>query len=193
MHRMRSRKLAGQKERAGMSDLCKWCDAPAHIKQGRIMLCAKHYRMSTMRSKAKSDGKYRPLYAELEALIPDPFECEGCGREMTWLRESGASVQVTLQHDRSGEIRLLCLGCNRRHAVHPGDSFYDIPDGHKWCAMCNQVLPHSEFARDRSRPIGLKGYCRQCSAKRHAKWRTENRDKYNQYQREYRSRKAQLA
>lgn len=143
---------------------------PSHIRQGRIMLCVVHYRMSSMRSRATRDGKSVPTISEIEALVPSPFRCEPCGRDMTWLREQGASIQVSLQHDRSGEVRLICLGCNTRHGAHPGDSFYRMPKGHKQCRSCKQVLPFSSFVVDRSRPIGLKGNCRTCCSTQWQRW-----------------------
>lgn len=150
---------------------CAWCAEPPHIRQGNTLLCQMHYRISSMRSRAKRDNKVAPTRAEIEALVPSPFVCAPCGREMTWLRTGGASAQATLQHDRSGSLRILCLGCNTRHAAHAGDSFYDIPADMKFCADCSQTKPRAEFCADRSRPIGLKAYCRPCSSSRNKKWR----------------------
>lgn len=169
---------------------CAWCDQPSHIKQGRIWLCRKHYRFSSMRSRAKRDGKQVPSRSELEGMVPTPFVCVGCSLPMTWGRENGASSQATLQHDRSGVLRIICLACNTRHAAHPDDTYYDIPSGYKRCAKCERVLPQERFSQDRSRPIGLKSSCRECSGSAHAKWRTENRDHYNAKQREGRARRA---
>ena len=101
---------------------CAWCEEPSHIRQGRIHLCAKHYRISSMRTRAARDGKFVPSVKSIEDAIPSPFVCAPCGREMHWLRLGKASTQVTLQHDRCGDTRLLCLGCNTRHAQHPGDT-----------------------------------------------------------------------
>lgn len=166
---------------------CAWCERPAHIKQGRINLCGVHYRLSSMRARARRDGKRVPSWRELVSLIPTPFVCAGCNRAMNWLRDYGASTQVTLQHDRSGAVRMLCLGCNTRHAHHPEDTFYDIPEGHKRCARCDTVKPVDDFSRDRSRPCGRKGHCKKCSHEQHTKWRLENREHYNAKQRENRA------
>ena len=154
-------------------DSCAWCQDAPHIKQGRIFLCAKHYRISSMRSRAKRDGKTVPTLAEVEAIIPSPFVCIGCDGVMSWVG-GPASKKATLQHDRSGRLRIICLGCNTRHAAHPGDTFYDIPAGHKFCPDCSEVLPLSNFARDRSRPIGRKSYCRPCASFRFKKWSSTN-------------------
>ena len=154
---------------------CKWCEKPPHIRQGRIMLCDVHYRISSMRSAAKRHGKACPSTGEIESLIPNPFVCIGCDREMHWLRGTGpVSQQATLQHDRNGEIKIICFGCNTRHASHPDDTFYEIPNGHKFCPDCREVKPQSNFSKDASRPIGLKSYCKPCSSKRHEKWRNKN-------------------
>lgn len=153
---------------------CAWCERPAHIRQGRIMLCAVHYRISSMRARAKRDGKIVPSRAEIEALVPTPFVCFGCDRAMNWLRSDGASTQVTLQHDRSGHLRLICLGCNTRHALHPGDTYYEIPAGHKRCFDCEQVKPFEEFPVARSRPIGRYSYCRPCTSIRFKKWSNQH-------------------
>ena len=149
---------------------CAWCERPSHIRQGRIRLCAMHYRISNMRSRARRDGKAVPTRQEIEALVPAPFVCVGCERPMSWLRANGASQQATLQHDRDGTLRLICLACNTRHAKHPDDSFYSIPKGHKRCPDCSQVLPLNSFAVDRSRPLGRVSYCRPCAAKRFKQW-----------------------
>jgi hypothetical protein len=149
---------------------CAWCERRSHIRQGRIWLCAAHYRISSMRTRASRDGKPVPTRQGIEALVPHPFVCGCCARGMTWLRESGASRQATLQHDRNGGLRIICLGCNTRHAMHPGDSFYDIPAGQKRCGGCDQVLPVDAFAVDRSRPIGRKGRCRACASADFKKW-----------------------
>lgn len=179
-----------EREDGGPAFACAWCDEPAHIKQGRIWLCQKHYRFSSMRSTAKRDGKEVPSRNSLEAMVPAPFVCGVCNREMNWLRDQGASTQATLQHDRSGEMRFLCHACNTRHAQHPGDSYYDLPEGSKRCAKCERILPHASFAKDRSRPLGLKSSCRECSGKAHAVWRRNNREYYNAKQRENRANRA---
>jgi hypothetical protein len=155
---------------------CAWCERPSHIRQGRLLLCAMHYRMSSMRTRAARDGKSVPAIEVLERLAADSMICAGCGRTMHWLRSDGASGQATLQHDRSGAIRLLCLGCNTRHAQHPGDSFYEMRPGTKLCHDCGRALPLMAFATDRSRPLGRKAHCRSCAAARNRAWRRSRAD-----------------
>ena len=169
---------------------CAWCDRSAHIRQGRILLCEVHYRLSSMRSTAKRAGKEAPTVKEMESLIPSPLVCGGCHRPMNWLQSQGASTQATFQHDRDGTLKIVCLSCNTKHACHPGDSFWSVPEGHKRCASCDRVLGAAAFSRDRSRPCGLKSSCKECSHSQHTQWRTENRDYYNGKQRENRARRA---
>lgn len=33
----------------------------------------------------------------------------------------------------------------------------------KTCPMCKRCLPLSEFAKNRSKPMGIDGYCRVCT------------------------------
>lgn len=167
---------------------CKWCDEWAVRKQGRIWLCAKHYRFQQMRVGAKRANKAVPSYEDLDEML---MSCAGCGVLMHWLVTDGPrSQQATLQHDRSGAMRLLCLGCNTRHAVHPRDEFYDVPAEHKRCPACHVVKPFSAFAVDRSRPIGLKSSCKECSRVQHRDWVARNREHVNARQREGRARRA---
>lgn len=88
-----------------------------------------HRRFNQMRGSAKSSGKYVPEISELRALAKRLFkmECPCCLQAMTWRRVKGISNVITLQHDRSGSIRLICFRCNVRHGSLPGDSFYDLP------------------------------------------------------------------
>lgn len=153
-----------------MSDQCAWCDEPKHVKQGRISLCAMHYRISSMRACARRNGKLVPTRQEIEWFALN-MSCFGCGKEMHWLAVDGRKDQATLQHDRDGTIRLLCLSCNVRHSHNPDDSFYELPKNHKHCPDCEKVLPYSSFCKDKSRPVGLKSYCRGCAKNRHKQWR----------------------
>lgn len=168
--------------------VCMWCDQPAARRQGRIWLCAKHYRFQQMRTRAKRDGKVVPSYSELEAMST---VCLGCAGQTHWLVSDGPRPrQATLQHDRSGRMLLLCLACNTRHTAHPGDEFYDVPSDHKRCGACKTVKPFSSFVTDRSRPIGLKSSCRECSCEHHREWVGRNREHVNTKQRERRARRA---
>lgn len=47
----------------------------------------------------------------------------------------------------------------------------DVPEGHRWCCICDQVKPVEEFHKDRSRRDGLRNRCRACQAAYDKAWR----------------------
>jgi RNase P subunit RPR2 len=145
---------------------CSHCPNQAAKVVSRVHLCPRHYRTQQMRSNARAKGKVVPSRELLEGLLDDmvasSMRCVGCSRKMNWLREDGASTVVTLQHDRSGEIRLLCSRCNAQHRLLPGDSFYDVPAGRKHCPGCRTILPLSDFHRDRLTQSGVQTRCKAC-------------------------------
>ena len=124
---------------------CKWCGEDVF----RLRLCKKHYRFYQMRIVAKRHGKTVPSYEALELLWnKSKGVCEGCGRAVNWLSNEGHSTVITLQHDRSGRIRLLCLSCNTRHASFEDDTFYDQDPNMKTCPCCKRSLPLDQFGTD---------------------------------------------
>jgi hypothetical protein len=88
------------------------CIDAALRQHGHARYCARHYRFATMRTRAKRDGKTVPDWAELETLTPADMICPSCSRVMNWLAKDGFSTVITLQHDRDGIHRLICLACN---------------------------------------------------------------------------------
>jgi hypothetical protein len=42
----------------------------------------------------------------------------------------------------------------------------DIPDGHKWCPDCSEVLPLATFGRNAAAPSGVNSYCKPCHNER---------------------------
>jgi len=178
----------------GPAFVCKrgTCGAVAVRKQGNQWICAKHYRFSQMRAVAKRDGKLIPTHEQLENLYSlDGLNCRDCKRQMNWLRPEGAASQITLQHYRSGSMGFVCLSCNTRHASMPGDSFQKMPADHKRCPTCEAVKPATDFTLDQSRTGDLrrKSACRSCADKATTQWKEKNRDRYNEYQRQYRARR----
>ncbi len=176
--------------KASRPALCKWCSEPSHIKQGRIWLCVKHYRFSTMRSTAKRFGKIVPSYQELEVLLSDTrgLVCKDCNRQMNWLSREGQSTVVSLQHYRSGKLALVCRACNTRHAKYKADTFCELPKDSKRCPSCGEIKKLSEFKGDFSgRWANRKTYCVPCSNKKHRDWVDKNREYVNAKQREYRA------
>lgn len=166
---------------------CQWCGEGAYIKQGHIWLCKKHYRFSQMRTNAKRHSKTVPSYLQLEKLYwLSDMRCAGCGEQMVWLSKENSQRVVSLQHDRSGEIRFLCRACNTRHASFKDDSFYTADPTKRKCPRCNKELPLERFSTDRSSRWKNKSvYCRRCSAAYYVEWVAQNREEYNEKRREY--------
>jgi uncharacterized protein with PIN domain len=150
--------------------------------------CIKHRRFMQMKTFAKSVGKTVPSYDELESLLPADMKCPVCGRSMTWLASEGKPMQVSLQHDRDGTHRLICLGCNSRHAALPGDLLYSLKEGEKYCQSCKVVKKATEFHKSNARTLRVKlgSRCKECNRAQHADWVRRNRDRVNEYQRRYR-------
>jgi hypothetical protein len=167
---------------------CSICGMPSHIKQGNQLLCTMHYRFAQMKSNAKRHGKSVPSRIELAKMVENSkMVCRGCSRKMNWLSKEGQSTVASLQHNRDGSMELLCRGCNTRHATFDGDSFYTLNKCFHVCRDCNQTLELNQFFKDRSRPLGIKSYCKNCSNKRHYEWTTNNRESINQQQRQRRA------
>jgi len=167
---------------------CSICGTCAYIKQGNQWLCVVHYRFGQMRAKAKTCGKTVPTRMNLAEMVEkSKMVCRGCSRKMNWLSKDGKSTVASLQHNRDGSMELLCRACNTRHATFTGDSFYCLNKQFHVCRDCNQTLELKEFFKDRSRPLGIKSYCKKCSTKRHYEWTTNNRDSINSQQRERRA------
>lgn len=152
------------------------CKEPAF----KTRYCVKHYRFHNMKSRACTSRKRSPLMAELELLVPVDMVCPPCGRKMNWLYEDGRSTVITLQHDRSGEVRMICMACNVRHSRNPGDSFYKLRPDQWRCAVCKKIKDRSEFVRVGNRI----GACLPCHNQRGKKWKEEHRERYNRLHRE---------
>jgi len=144
---------------------CSKCGDPGFRFRGERWLCSIHNRMDTMRTAARSAGKYVPTEDELTTLFRDltarGMKCETCGVVMPLHGDRRATV--SLQHDRSGRLRLICMTCNSRHDDLPGDSFYDLPPDSWRCSRCEQVLPLARFYKGRAG-----GCCIDCRKKLNA-------------------------
>ena len=178
-------------ETGGPAFPCAKCEEQAVIKQGRQWLCAKHYRFGQMRSLAKRRGKDVPSHEDLHSMPGADLACPDCGVRMNWRSKDGQSTVASLQHYRDGTMAIVCRSCNTRHAFMLGDEYRHMPAGQKMCPSCRQIKLSSEFTADngRSGQLRRKSYCKSCADKSVTKWKEENRDKYNEYQRQYRSRR----
>lgn len=121
---------------------------------------------------ARSTERKAPSIAYLERLIPKNMQCPVCGTKMNWLQKDGAATVITLQHDNSGKIRLICHACNVRHGhVTAGEYvFYHTPNGWKWCPGCKRARPTKMFHNDSVNKSGRRAYCKACSRTMWHKW-----------------------
>lgn len=182
------------KNTGGSAFPCSVCADPSTIKQGNQYLCDKHYRFGQMRASARRHGKTVPTRSQLESIAPLDMACKDCGVRMNWRAIVGQSTVASLQHYRDGTYGIVCRSCNTRHAFMSGDTYRDMPSDHKLCPKCMTVKPSNEFVVDNGRSGALcrKSYCRTCSDDLVRRWRENNRERYNEYQRRYRAkRKAQ--
>jgi hypothetical protein len=146
-----------------------------------------HYRFGQMRANAARHGKTVPSRADLAAIVEKTkMNCCGCGLKMNWLSRDGSKTVVSLQHNRDGSISFLCRSCNTRHASFVNDDFYHTPKTHHPCGDCRKLLFRSEFYADKSRPLGIKSYCKKCAYERYKKWAVKNSEYINKKQRERR-------
>lgn len=146
---------------------CTICADLATVIRNKTHLCDMHYRTQQMRVGARVSNKAEPsalcVNNLAKCLVLAGMKCPVCDRVMNWLFKDGRSTVVTLQHDRDGTIRLMCKGCNSKHHWLPGDSFYDLPEGHKRCPKCGDIKPRAEFyPLYKTKTTSL---CRVCSRK----------------------------
>lgn len=147
------------------NQLCSKCGIPGDVQRSAgYWLCQVHFRIQCMRDSAKCKGKTIPTFEQLESMAADVTargrHCGCCGVLMAWRGSKGQRNVVSLQHDRSGAFRFICLDCNFQHRNFPGDTFYDYPIGWKYCPKCDTVKPPDCFY---VRGNGLlKSYCRDC-------------------------------
>lgn len=176
---------------------CKrYCDRAARAKFGKSMYCEMHCRIRQMRVAARHDKKRCPEHGELEAmamrLVRLRMRCDLCDRRMNWMKRDGIGTCVSLQHDRSGEVRLICLACNIKHGQLPGDSYYDIPIGNKWCGGCELILPVEAFYKSTTKANGLCSQCKACTLAALAKYKKANRAKLSAAEHARRKRRAKV-
>lgn len=150
---------------------CSVCLSDAVFKQGNQWLCPMHYRIGQMIQKAKRSGKAAPTKSQIQAMVSEcGMVCVGCGRKMYWMGRENQKQVATLQHNRNGSMNLLCRSCNTRHATFDGDDFYSTPKDSHVCRCCGKLKAKSEFNKDKSRPLGVRSYCKSCSSIKYKSW-----------------------
>jgi hypothetical protein len=179
---MRARKSQTNCHRCG--------EVSARFRSGQ-WLCPRHYRFLSMRESAKRRQVVVPSDAQLQSILDTAgMDCPVCHRTMNWLREEGTQTVVTLQHDRDGNMRFLCMSCNCRHWAYDGDSFYEVGPDQKRCNHCGQVKPLADFCTNNAnRWANKNNVCRACAAQAHQEYRAkpEYREKFNAYMRAYKA------
>lgn len=158
-----------------------------------MIRCPIKLRISRMIRGAKLGKKRIPTREELSALLlarqADDMKCPACGQTMNWGDTSNRPATVSLQHDRSGTIRLICLRCNVRHQHYPADDFYTAPNDHKHCWGCGRTLALTEFWKSHTVSTHVCGQCKFCMAAKSAAYKKRNRAKLTKQEHERRLRK----
>ena len=124
-----------------------------------------------------------PSIEQLEHMIEaSGLICPTCGKTMLLDGEPRADL-LTLQHDRSGSLNVLCFSCNRRHAEYPGDEFYRFYPNYAFCFRCKALLPVNAFHRNKSLPSGRQSTCPACGYILHRDWkRKQTKENHSDYQ-----------
>jgi hypothetical protein len=159
---------------------CYVCGADAVHRHGRSNCCPKHIRFLQMQKTAKSDGKYVPSLYELDSLVPAKMSCPLCHKTMHWIDDKNRPLGAILQHYRNGTIGITCHSCNVKHGMMVGDSYCDVPDGHKLCRACKTIKRLSDFyvRRDSKNKEYPMSKCKICSKESYKSWRQKNPDQY---------------
>jgi hypothetical protein len=160
---------------------CYVCGEDAIERHGRSNLCAEHRRFVQMQKTAKQDKKYVPSIYELQSLTPKDMRCGDCDIEMNWIDSSKRSSGAVLQHYRDGTLGITCFSCNTKHGLMIGDSYRDLPKGHKLCGVCKKIKPLDMFGK-RSAKEGdyPKTKCKACELDAQKTWRLKNPERYKQ-------------
>jgi len=137
-------------------------DASAFGRDARSVDGLKSACRSCLRDVERERRSAAALAAPEAPSVPDGFKrCASCGELL--------SVEAFRRHeDRSDGRYSSCRECerNKRHGVRLGPleplAPASVPDGHKWCASCREILPVASFRRHTDRPDGLFSSCRTC-------------------------------
>lgn len=154
---------------------CCRCDAPATNRKQKTFYCEKHFRFLKMRGAASYSRKIVPTWEQLDQMLAslDEMKCPHCKRAMTMRSGDDRSSVLTLQHYRSGELGFLCFSCNVRHGQYAGDSFMQMPLGHKTCPRCKILKPYDGFYRawTSKKFDNRTTYCKACAQLRKREWK----------------------
>ncbi len=151
------------------------CDETGTERRNRSWYCPMHMRLRQMPIACRHDRKAVPPIDLLTQMATETIArnmaCPLCGRTMNWLSRDGRTTCATLQHNRDGSFAIICLRCNVQHGQLPGDIYYAIPAGHKWCAGCEKTLPLDAFYPSRTIRQGVMSQCKKCAMKISNAWK----------------------
>jgi hypothetical protein len=54
----------------------------------------------------------------------------------------------------------------------------------KYCWVCERELPVEEFSRDKTKKDGLNGRCKSCDSSHRSKWKKDNKEHHNNFNKE---------
>ena len=158
---------------------CYICGDKTIILHGRKNVCEKHKRFLQMQHTAKRDKKYVPSIYEIEKMVPKDMICQDCGCTMHWIDNDNRRHGAVLQHYRNGSLAITCMACNTKHGLMIGDSYRDVPSGHKMCISCKTIKPLDMFYVRRDSKVEYPmSKCKACNLGSHQAWRRNNPEKY---------------
>ena len=158
---------------------CYICGDKTIILHGRKNVCSKHKRFLQMQHTAKADKKYVPSIYEIEKMVPKDMICQDCGCTMHWIDNDNRRHGAVLQHYRKGTLGIVCMSCNTKHGLMPGDSYRDVPKDHKMCITCRTIKPLDMFyKRKDSGNLYPMSKCKICNHEHYKSWREKNPEKY---------------
>jgi hypothetical protein len=158
---------------------CYICGDKTIILHGRKNVCEKHKRFLQMQHTAKRDKKYVPSIYEIEKMVPKDMICQDCGCTMHWIDNDNRRHGAVLQHYRNGSLAITCMACNTKHGLMIGDSYRDVPSGHKMCTSCKTIKPLDMFYVRRDSKVEYPmSKCKVCNLESHQSWRRNNPEKY---------------
>ena len=98
---------------------------------------------------------------------------------MHWIDNKNRKFGAILQHYRDGTLAITCMSCNTKHGLMPGDSYRDVPVGHKLCRFCKTIKLLSMFNVRRDGKVEYPmSKCKPCNLNAHREWRLKNPEKY---------------
>ena len=157
----------------------KGCDKKGiHKRALRTIYCDKCYRFNCMLKIAKQYNKYVPSLTEIEVLFGKlhNMQCPICNKQMSWHSKYGKmSNVISLQHNYSGNILLICQGCNSGHGNSMlKDEYFNLNNNERFCPDCRKILNKNSFYKSSRNEYA--GICKVCDNIRRSINRSRNKE-----------------